>query len=279
MNYKVVIDSCGELSEEMKQAGYFVTAPLSITIDDFTIIDDKTFNQSDFLRKMAQSPNCPKSACPSPEFYMETYKGSEERVYVVTLSGELSGSYNSAVLGKSLYQEEYGTKNIHIFNSYSASVGETLIGMKIAECEAAGMPFQEVIQTVEAYIDGQNTYFVLETLETLRKNGRLTGLKAFVATALNIKPVMGATKQGVICQHSQARGIKKALVKMVDQIIHDVKSPEDKILAISHCNCRSRAEAVKNMLESRIRFKDIFIVDTRGISSLYANEGGIIVSV
>ena len=106
---------------------------------------------------------------------MESYAGEAERVYVVTLTAELSGSYNSAVLGKNLYEEEYGKKQIHIFNSKSASVGETLIALKIQECEEAGMTFEEVIQTVEEYIESQKLYFVLETLETLKKNGRLKG--------------------------------------------------------------------------------------------------------
>ena len=66
---------------------------------------------------------------------MEGYHCDAEHVYAVTLSSELSGSYNSAVLGKNLYEEEYGEKDIYVFNSKSASVGQTLIGMKIAQCE------------------------------------------------------------------------------------------------------------------------------------------------
>ncbi|MGL6198619.1 MAG: DegV family protein [Lachnospiraceae bacterium] len=279
MEYKVIVDSCGELTDAMKEMKIYHTAPLSIEVDDHTIIDDESFDQADFLARVAASPNCPKSACPSPEYYMKSYQGDEKRVYAVTLSSELSGSYNSAVLGKSLYLEEFGPKDIYVFNSRSASVGETLIGMKIAECEAKGMTFEKVIETVEAYISGQNTYFVLETLETLRKNGRLTGIKALVASVLNIKPVMGANNQGIICQHSQARGIRKALAKMVDLIAAEIKRPEEKILGIAHCNCRVRAEAVKEMLESRLKLKGIFIIDTRGISSLYASDGGIIVTV
>lgn len=279
MSYKIIVDSCGELTKEMKASGHYETASLSIDIDDYHVVDDESFDQADFLRKVAGSPNCPKSSCPSPESYMEGFHCDEENVYAVTLSAELSGSYNSAVLGKNLYFEEYGKKNIYIFNSRSASVGETLIAMKIAECEEAGMGFEEVIKTVEAYIEGQNTYFVLETLETLRKNGRLTGLKALVATALNIKPVMGATPQGIICQLGQARGVKKALVKMVDEIVKDVRNPEEKILAISHCNCKERALHVKDMLLEKIRPKDVIILDTAGISSMYAADGGIIVVV
>ncbi len=279
MNYKIVVDSCGELTEEMKKSGYFESVPMSIELEGNTIIDDENFDQKEFLAKIAASSECPKSSCPSPERYMQSYLCEAERVYVVTLSEELSGSYNSAVLGKNLYEEEHGEKEIHIFNSKSASVGESLIALKIQECEDTGMAFEEVVRTVEAYIESQNTYFVLETLETLKKNGRLKGVKALVASALNIKPVMGSTPEGTICQIGQARGIKKALAKMTETVVEHLKNGEEKVLGIAHCNCRERAEAVAGMIREHTKVKDVVILDTAGISSMYANDGGIIVVI
>lgn len=279
MNYKIIVDSCGELTEEMKASGVYETASLEIELQGRHIIDDETFDQAEFLKLVAESPECPKSSCPSPERYMEAYHCDADHVYAVTLSSELSGSYNSAVLGKNLYEEEYGEKKIHIFNSRSASVGETLIALKVAECEEKGMSFEETVETVEAYIEEQHTYFVLETLDTLRKNGRLTGIKAVMATALNIKPVMGSTPEGNICQLGQARGVKKALVKMAEQVVEDLKNSKDKILAIAHCNCKERAENVKKMLLEKIDVKEVIILDTAGISSMYAADGGVIVVV
>ena len=275
MSYKVIVDSCGELTEEMKANGNFETASLTMEVGGVRIIDDASFDQADFLRRVAECPESPKSSCPSPEDYMEKYRCEAERVYAVTLSG----SYNSAVLAKNLYIEEYGEKNIHIFNSRSASIGETLIAMKVQECEEAGMTFEQVVDTVERYIDAQHTYFVLENLDTLRKNGRLTGIKSLVAGALNIKPVMAATPEGTICQIGQARGIKKALSKMVDQIAGETQGAEEKILAISNCNCRERAQEVQRMLLSKMKVKASFIVDMAGISSMYGNDGGIIVVI
>lgn len=279
MSYKVIVDSCGELTEEMKASGLFETASLSMEVDGVRIVDDETFDQADFLKRVAASSECPKSSCPSPEEYMESYHCDAERVYAVTLSAELSGSYNSAELGRKLYEEEYGKKDIYVFNSRSASIGETLIGLKIRECEEAGMSFTEVVNTVEKYIEAQHTYFVLETLDTLKKNGRLTGIKALVASALNIKPVMGAKPEGIICQLGQARGMKRALLKMTDHIIEELENSEEKILAISHCNCRERALEVQQTLLSKAKFKASFIIDTAGISTMYANDGGIIVVV
>jgi DegV family protein with EDD domain len=279
MDYKIVVDSCGELTQEMKDSGVFESIPLTIELGGEVIRDDETFNQAEFLKKTAACPEAPKSSCPSPEEFKESYKGDVQRVYVVTLSDKLSGTYNSAELAKTLYHEENPKKMIHIFNSFSASVGETLAALKIWECEKAGMSYQQVVESVKKCISGINTYFVLETLDTIRKSGRLTGVKAIVSSALNIKPVMGSTDEGTIQHLGQGRGIKKALVKMVDQIVKDVKDPENKILAISHCNCMQRALEVKDMLLSKIKVKNIVIVDTSGISTMYANDGGVVVAI
>ena len=279
MSYKVVIDSCGELLDEWKQDPRFESVALTLSVDGVNIIDDETFDQADFLKRVAECPECPKSACPSPERYMRAFDCEAEHVYAVTLSAELSGSYNSAVLGKNLLQEDHPDRQIHIFNSKSASVGQTLIAMKIQECEEAGLPFEQVIETVDAYIEQQHTFFVLDNLETLRKNGRLSKVKALVASALKIKPVMGSTEEGVICQLDQARGINKALVKMAQAIVEKTADSEQKVLAISHCNCHERAILLKNALEERMPMKKIVILDTAGVSSMYANDGGVIVAV
>ena len=276
MSYKIIVDSCGELPENCKKDERFESVPLVLDIDGHHIVDDETFDQADFLRRVAESPNCPKSSCPSPQRYMEAYTCEAENVYAVTLSAELSGSHNSAELGKKLYEEEKGEKNIHVFNSCSASIGETLIALKIEECEKAGMPFHKVIEKVNAYIEEQHTYFVLESLETLRKNGRLSNLKAFVANALNIKPVMGSTPEGTIQQLDQTRGINKALKKMIDVMVSEITNPAEKIVAISHCNCPERARMVKEEILKRVKVKDVLILDTAGVSSLYASDGGVI---
>ncbi|MGN0277686.1 MAG: DegV family protein [Hominisplanchenecus sp.] len=277
MSFRVVIDSCGELTEEMKNSGNFVSAPLTLQVDEHVVIDDDSFDQAEFLKMVAESPNCPKSSCPSPEVYRDAYDCGADHVYAVTLSARLSGSYNSAELGKNLYLEDHPDAKVHVFNSCSASIGQTLIGLKIQELEEQGLSFEEVVEQTESYIRSQNTWFVLENLETLRKNGRLGTVKALVATALKIKPLMGATPEGTIIQLDQARGMNKALVKMVDVIVEKIEDAEKKTLAISHCNCPKRAQMVKDALMKRVPFRDVVILDTRGVSTMYANDGGIIV--
>lgn len=279
LSYRIVIDSCGELLDEWKDDERFKSIPLTLMVGGEEIVDDESFDQADFLRKVAASPECPKSACPSPERYREAFDCEADHIYGVTLSAELSGSYNSAVLGGDLLKEDKPDKKIYIFNSRSASIGQTLIAMKIQECEEAGLPFEDVVSIVEKYIEEQNTFFVLENLDTLRKNGRLSKVKALVATALKIKPVMGSTPEGTICQLDQARGMNKALVKMAEYIVEKTVDSENRVLAISHCNSAKRAQMLKEALQERMKLSRIIVLDTAGVSSMYANDGGIIVAV
>ena len=278
MRYKIIGDSCLDLTKEMRKDPCYSMIPLTLMVGERHFVDDETFDQKEFIKVVKEYPECPKSACPSPEMFKEAYCCEEENVFVITLSAALSGSYNSAVLAKSLYEEEYGKKNILVLDSKSASSGQLNIAMYIRELCDQGLEFDEICEKAAAYRDRMNTYFVLESLDTLKKNGRLTGLQAFFATKLNIKPVMGSTPEGAICQLSQARGMNKALEKMVQEVVAKTKNCEEKILAIAHCNCPQRAALVKEKLEKAANFKDIFVLDTAGVSSLYANDGGVIIA-
>lgn len=278
MSYKIVVDSCCELPEELKHDPRYEIVPLTLIVgDSYERLDDDGFDQKEFLRAVAECPVSPRSACPSPEKYMEAYHTDADHVYVVTLSSKLSGSYNSAVLGKNLYHETYGEKQIYVVDSRSASCGETQIAMQIARWEDEGMGYEEITEKIEKFTDGMHTYFVLDNLDTLRKNGRLSGVKALVASTLSIKPVM-AGDQGSIVQLGQSVGIKKALAKMVDYVVRDVVDAEKKCLMITHCNNPERANSVKEQILSKVKFKDVLIMDTAGISSMYANDGGVIVT-
>lgn len=275
-DYVIVMDSCGEITEEMRKEASYISAPLTLQVGDWSGMDDETFDQADFLRRVAAYENAPKSACPSPDFFRKSYLEGEKRAYGVTLSAELSGSYSSAILARELALDEEPEKEIYVFNSRSASVGESLIGRKIAECEAKGMAFDEVVQTVEQYIEDQHTGFVLENLDTLRKNGRLSNMKAFLATALKIKPVLAATPDGQITQVGQARGLNKALQKLAEYMVSVTENPQDKILAISHCNNYEKAIYLRDEILALTEVKDVMIVDMHGVSTMYAADQGII---
>lgn len=278
MNCKIIADSCCEFPQGYEKDPRYARIPLRLEVGPDVFIDDENFDQALFLKKVAAWPESPKSSCPSPETFKEAYRTDAENVFVFTLSSKLSGSYNSAELGKKMYHDEYGEKNIFVCDSESASCGETQLAFKAAEWSREGLPFEEICERLRDYRDRMKTYFVLDNLETLRKNGRLTGIKAMVATTLNIKPVMGSHK-GEIIQLGQAIGNKKALARMAETVAGEAVKPEERTLMITHCNCPDRARRVKEMILSKIRVKDVLIMDTRGVSSMYANDGGVIVTL
>ncbi len=276
MSYKIVVDSCCELPKELLEDSRYQRVPLGLEVGDYFILDDENFNQEEFLKKVAECPTCPKSSCPSPEKFMEAYDTDADHVYAVTLSKHLSGSYNSAVLGQNLFEEKNGAKKINVFDSLSASGGETQVALKIRDLEKLGQSFEEIVERVKKFIDEMETFFVLDNLETFRKNGRLPRVKSLVATTLNIKPIMAADC-GTVVQRAQSLGMKKALRKLADMFVEEVKDGHDRLI-ISHCNALERAETLKKYILELRQFKEVLILDTAGISSMYANDGGIIVT-
>jgi len=278
MRYKIVADSSTDVNQEMQERMNIQLAPLTLEIDGVRFIDDETFNVPEYLDLTEKSPNVPKSACPSPDDYLKAYHGDEDGVFVITLSSELSGSYSTAILAKELLEEEDSTKKVHVFDSKSACAGQVAIALKVQEYIEADLDFEDIVEKVEAYITQMATVFVLEKIEHLQKNGRMTKMKATIVNVLNIKLVLIANDNGEIQLYSQARGTKKAIDKMI-QSFNDVGTvSKDKFIVIAHVEAEERAIMIKEKIAALYDFKEIFIVKTKGLSSNYANKGGIVIA-
>lgn len=276
MDIKIVADSSCDLTENMKKELNADIAPLILQLEDKKYIDDENLDIKQYIKDMGECKTAPKTACPSPEDYIKRYEGKES-VFVVTLSSKLSGSYNSAVLAKNLFVEDIAHKFIHVFDSFSASAGETLIALKINELAKMNFKEMEIVDKVSSYIKGMKTFFLLESLEHLAKAGRLNPIIAKVANMLSIKPIMGSTDEGTIRLVEKTRGYKKALKRFVEIIGEEGTNLEEKVLGIAHCNCLDRALQFKEEVLKKYKFKDIVIVEMAGLSSTYADDGGLVI--
>ena len=275
MKFKIVADSSCDLNEDLEKKMDVKLVPFKIDVDEYSFVDNEDLDVSDLIRKMNASPNPIKTSCPSPGDFAEEYDA--DSVYVVTISEQLSGTYNSAVLAKDMVLEKSPEKFVHIFNSKSASVGETLVAMKIKECIDEKLSNMQVVEKVEGFIDDMKTYFISEDLSNLVKNGRISKTKGLLINALNIKPVMKATNDGNIEAVDKARGSKKAFRKLVDLIGETGVKFEERTVAISHANALEKALELKEDLK-KYNFKDIIIVETKGLSTGYVNDGGVILA-
>ncbi|MFY9214887.1 MAG: DegV family protein [Tissierellaceae bacterium] len=275
MKYKIVADSSCDLNRDLEEIMDVSLVPFKIDVDEYSYIDNKDLDVSDLIEKMKASPNPIKTSCPSPGDFSEEYDA--DNVFVVTISEQLSGTYNSAVLAKDMVRERHPDRFIHVFNSRSASVGETLITMKIKECLDEKLSNNQLVEKVERFIDEMKTYFISDDLSNLVKNGRISKTKGLLINALNIKPIMAATDDGNIIAVDKARGSKKAFKKLVKIIGETGVKFEERVLAISHANALQKALDLKEDLK-KFNFKDIIVVETKGLSTGYVNDGGVIIA-
>ena len=278
MKFKIVADSSCDVDKSMEARMNIQIVPLTLEVEGVRYIDDETFDVDDYLAKAHASSQNPKSSCPSPDDYLRAFKGEEEGVFGITLSSELSGSFASANLAKNLYQDQDPSKKIHIFDSKSAASGEALIAIKIQECIEEGMSFEEIVETVEAFVAEMATVFILEKIDHLQKAGRMSKTKLTIANVLNIKLILKANEHGEVELHDQARGTKKAIEKLVKTLPQVGKVSSQKIIVIAECQAEEKAKTIQKMIQDMYDFRDVIIVKMRGLSSNYANSGGIVIS-
>ena len=275
----IMIDSGCDLREELI-ANEFCNVeciPLNLHIEDKVYVDDKSLNVDDFLNHMESSPVAVKTAAPSPQLFVDMFKKGEN-FFVVTLSAKLSGTYDSAMLAKRTYLEEYGKKFIHIFDSLTASIGEGLVALKIAEAAKNGLNNLEIVEHVSNFIKGMHTYFILDKFDNLVKTGRINPYIAKLASFLNIKPVCGS-ENGEIKLFDKARGYNKAVKRMIELMKENTPDLEGRIVGITHCKCYEKALALKDEFIKTLKVKDVIIQEARGLITVYANRGGLVVAL
>lgn len=275
MSFKIIVDSCCDLTPAQLREGCFVSVPLTIHVGGQDIVDDPCFDRGALLHAMHHCPTAPHTSCPSPAQYLDAFDCGAEDLYVVTLSALLSGSHNAAAQARNLWLEEHPRTNVHIFNSCSASAGEVLVALKIQELAQSGMDFTTVVAQVSRYIEEMETLFVLENLDNLRKNGRLSRMQSLVTSTLRIKLLLGSTPEGEICKKGQAMSVKQALSKMAALMAAN-PNHVGKRLAIVHCNCLDRAYHLRELALKQCQFSEVLISETGGISTVYANDGGVV---
>ena len=279
MAWMIVSDSSCEIRELENPAPgvQFALVPFKIRVGEREYVDLATLNPQQMLQAMTDYNGASTTACPSPEEWAE-YFLQADNVFAFTISSNLSGSYNAAPLAAEEYQQENPGKRGFVLDSLSTGPEQRLLAEHLRDLLAEGKEFDEICEKAAACRDRMNTYFVLESLDTLKKNGRLTGLQAFFATKLNIKPVMGADN-GTIIKLDQARGIQKALQRMAEIAVKEAGTTKDKRLVIAHCNAPERAQFMKEKLCSMAEFKEVVITDTCGVSTVYASDGGVILAL
>ena len=275
MTWKIVADSGCDYREitDLANQTRFESVPLTIQIDNEIFVDNAHLNIDGMMEKMYATSSASKSACPSPDDYLRSFEGAGN-IFVVTITGSLSGSHNSAQLAKKLFLEENPTANIHVIDSLSAGGEVDLIVRKLNDLIKEGLSFEQVVEAITHYQANTKLLFVLAKVDNLVKNGRLSKLIGAVVGLLNIRMVGEASDTGTLELLQKARGAKKALTAAVDEVLKS--GYKGGRIIIAHRNNEKFCQQFSEVIKEKFPAADISFLPTSGLCSFYAEEGGLL---
>lgn len=278
MGIKIITDSCSDLPHEILEKYNIGVVPLEIRFDNESFLDGIDLTNKEFYNMMKEHKKLPKTASPSPQQFIKEFEKTEDNILVITISSGLSSTYNSAMIAKEIYEKDNRTKKIHVIDSLSASVGEGLIVIKAAQMISRCMNIDEVANYLRKCAKDGQVFFLLDTLENIIKGGRIGKVTGQIATLLSIKLIMKSDGNGIVDLAEKVRGSNRAFKRLVDIIGENCTNIEDRIFAIAHANCYSKALEYKARIEEKYRFKQIIISTIGAAIGTYSGEGGILVS-
>lgn len=273
--WKIVADSGCDYKELANLAPdtLFQSVPLSIQIDGTDYVDDATLDIDYMMDAMYASSKAATSACPSPQAYAAAYEGADN-IIVLTLTGTLSGSFNSARVAKELVLEEHPHVNIHLIDSLSAGGEMDLLVSELNRLIEKGLDFDQVVESITAYQQKTKLLFVLAKVDNLVKNGRLSKLLGTVVGLLNIRMVGEASSQGTLELLQKARGHKKSLTAAFEEL--QKAGYAGGRIVIAHRNNDKFCQQFSELVLATYPQADIELIPTSGLCSFYAEENGLL---
>lgn len=276
MKWKIVMDSSCDMREMngLPKNTEFEAVPMHIQVGDTEFIDKKGLNTKAMMETVYAYEGVSRTACPGPKAWREAFSGADH-VIVITISSQLSGSYDSACVAKHMMEEEEDCPGIFILDSRSTGPQMGLLARKAKKLIAEGKSFEEVCRELTEYHEKTGVFCILEKIENLVKNGRVKKLTAIVAGLLNILIIAKGSEEGTIEMVSKDRGKEKSYRKLVEKIKAEGNI---KRILISHCDNVEGAKTLAKKLQDAFENATIKIQPTCGLCSFYAETRGLIIA-
>lgn len=274
--FKIVADSSCDLTSlaHLSPDLQYGRAPLRILVGDTEYVDEPVLDTRAMMDAVYAFKGKTGSACPSPEEYADHCRSADE-TYIVTISSNLSGSYNSAVLARDLVLAESPEKKIHVFNTLTAGPELSLIVEEIARLASSGLPFEMVCAEVERYMQRTALLFQLNSLENLTKNGRVSKMAGMTAKLLGIRMIGIASDVGTVQPLHKCRGTEKTY-SLALQEMRERGFVGGRVI-LGHAFQEAGAEIMKNMILAEFPSSRITVMPLSGLCCYYAEEGGLLV--
>lgn len=280
---RVVTDSTADIPAEVREALGIEMVPLKVHIGMETYLDSVTIQPEEFYRKLENTKILPTTSQPSPVDFLNTYKRLAAAdpgapILSIHLSSALSGTYQSAMMAKSLL-EETAEADISIVDSQSACYGFGIMVVRAAEAAREGKSKEEILEMLQDLHAHLSLYFLVDSLEYLHKGGRLGKAAAYFGTLLNIKPILSIDRDGEIFSVDKVRGQKKAMAKIVE-MLKEKWGPNDGMeAAISHSNSQEAAEELSALISGNFAVKKTYYTNIGPVIGSHTGPGTVAVFI
>ena len=275
-NIRIITDSSCDLNKDIIEKYNINVVKLNVSFGEDTYLDGE-LEKKEFYERMRNSKELPKTSCPSPDKFMQSYEGDED-IIVFTIASALSGTYSAAQLAKNMFLEENPNKKIAVIDTKTGSIAQGQFIVRAAKLIEEGKSFEEVVETMEKLKENKFFYGSLETLENAIKGGRVNPLAGKLINALNMKVII-KVGDGEVKPIDSARGCNNSIKKVAGKISDMISNGNYTSLAIAHANCLEKAEKAKEIILKNHDFEEIIITEIGSVMGTYTSEGAILVSV
>ena len=272
VKYQIVSDSASDLLELADIN--FSTVPLHIVVDGTDFADDARLSVPNLLDKLRNGKSST-TACPSPDDWITAFHDAD-RVFCVTITSGLSGSYNSAVIAKDIYEEKHPDRKVYIIDSLATGSKMVMLCEKLRELILAGHDAEEIYRQIKEYNEHCFLYFALASLDNLAKNGRVSPILAKGIKILGIRIVGTASTEGMLEPLSKCRGDRRAIPAIIEFMKE--KGYQGGRVVITHNGNHEAAMELKRQLKTTFGTRSGEIHRTRGLCSYYAEPGSIMLA-
>lgn len=274
MKFRIVADSSADLVTTEDRS--VVSVPMKIITDSKEYVDDENLDIKRMTDDLSAYHGKSGSACPGVGDWLDAF-GDADRVFCITITSNLSGSYNSAMVAKETYESENPGKKVCVIDSLSAGPELKIIKEKIESLLEKGKEYEEICQAIAEYQKSTYLVFMLKSLTNLANNGRVSPAVAKIAGVLGIHVMGIASAVGTLEQKAKCRGEKKAIIAMWKQM-KELGYKGGKVI-IDHCFNEEAAKQLAEMIKSEFADAVIKISTTSGLCSFYAEQGGMLVGI
>ena len=271
MKIKIVADSSSDM--HLVNDENFELVPLKIVNSNKEYVDTKDLDVKGMAEDLKVFKGRTSTSCPSPNDWIASFEDADV-VYAFTITSKLSGSYNSAVVAKQMYEQDYPERTVYVVDSLTAGPGIKLLIDHLKECLNQGLNPQEAYESTLAYLDTTHTIFSLESVNNLARNGRVNSVVAAAVGALNLR-IIGIANEGVIDPIHKVRGDKKAIKQIMATMLE--KGYKGGKVYFSHCFNEKNLELLKATILEKFPDAHIETMPCGGLVSFYAELGGVVV--